>query len=47
MSFNFNIYYNSRPKLKKLFVSCTRPTEIVTGSSDIVPEFTFGTGLHF
>ena len=21
--------------------------EIVTGSSDIVPEFTFGTGLHF
>ena len=21
--------------------------EIMTGSSDIVPEFTFGTGLHF
>jgi hypothetical protein len=21
--------------------------EIVTGSFDIVPEFTFGTGLHF
>ena len=24
-----------------------RLPEIVTGSSDIVPEFTFGTGLHF
>ena len=68
---NFCIIIGMRPKLKKLFVSRTRPTvrkrydskyflgdlqrlffffwlpEIVTGSSDIVPEFTFGTGLHF
>jgi hypothetical protein len=66
---NFCIIIGMRPKLKKLFVSRTRPTvrkrydskyflgdlqqlffwlpEIVTGRSDIVPEFTFGTGLHF
>ena len=64
---------NNKAKIKKIFVSHTRPTvrkrcnvatrnifwvicdnffsssfwlpEIVIGSSDIVPEFTFGTGL--
>ena len=54
----YRIFLFIRPKLKKCLFPAPDWTlrleifffwllEIVTGSSDFVPEFTFGTGLHF